>query len=93
MNKKAMVVSRKIDDFLIGQLVGEISNLAHRITATTKTDVFVSYSAHVKQIDIDIFENGWREKSKDKKNLKTYLDCTGSIINLESIINELKKYL
>lgn len=45
----------------ISTLVGEITFLAVKISLNTKADVFVDFYAHVKQLSIRYFSNGYED--------------------------------
>lgn len=48
----------------IANLIGEISKLSAIMTATTKHDAFVRFSAHVGTLNVDIHINGY-ERDRD----------------------------
>lgn len=53
------------------KLAGEITTLAALITNSTEMDVFVQYSAHVDNLEIDLYQNGW-ESDRNSKNTLSY---------------------
>jgi len=44
--------------------IGDILNAANEVTNKTVADVFVRYSAHIKQISIEFHKQGWSEDGK-----------------------------
>ena len=44
------------------QLILEIMRLGIEITNTTDADIFVNYSGHTNQLDVDIHSSGWETK-------------------------------
>lgn len=53
------------------KLAGEITTLAALITNSTEMDVFVQYSAHVDNLEIDLYQNGWKS-DRNRKNTLSY---------------------
>lgn len=58
-----------------------------------KPDVFVNYSPHTQQLDVYVYEKGWR--SEEKPCSKTVLHLQGELANklsdFNKVIRQLKK--
>lgn len=61
-----------------------IMNKAIEKTENTKADVFIDFQAHVKKLDIRIFQDGWaKEASAISKSV--YLDKVGAVEDLREM--------
>lgn len=74
--------------------INRIMELAHEISTTTKTDVFLNYYPHCQCLDVRIFLNGWQE-DKDP-DIKETIYCDGELYEqdfLENMVNKLEGML
>lgn len=67
-----------MNDLKIRELILMIMDKALEKTENTKADVFVDFQAHVKMLDIRIFQNGWT-KGSPIISKSAYLDEDGAI--------------
>lgn len=72
----------------INEKLGKLVALAHSISTTTKTDVFVDYHGHVNSIDVYYFKDGWYDGAES-----TYIEFCEKVNfkNINHAIKELKK--
>lgn len=70
------------------ELLQKIILKAYEVNENTKHDVFVRFAGHVKQIELSIFLNGWRDDYPDIK-FETYFYNESSAT--EILKNMLKK--
>jgi len=70
---------------MISKRLGKIVEQCRRITQDTPHDVFVIYSGHVDQIDIDIILGGWRRGVSGKRIGAVYLSEDNAIDGLLKI--------
>jgi hypothetical protein len=79
-----------MNDLDIRQMVLKIMNKAIEKTENTKAEVFVEFRAHVKILEVRIFENGWRP-AEIRTDMDTLVEKR---INLdyskESVLEELQ---
>lgn len=75
------------------QLVGEIITLATIIANTCSTDVFVDYASHVNQIEVRVWENGWKSGTPPEKRAHYYLNKGGIERELQTCKKWLTNYL
>ncbi|MEW4534757.1 hypothetical protein [Vibrio paracholerae] len=54
------------------KLLSELTARCFEINMTTDNHIFINFSGHVVQVDIDIYAGGWNELSLPKKFM-TYL--------------------
>lgn len=73
-----------MNDLEIKKLVLMIMNKALEKTENTDADVFVDFQAHVKKLDIRIFQNGWT-KEVPAISKSTYLNETGAVEDLREM--------
>lgn len=70
-------------------MLGQIIELAHKISAERKTDVFIDYHGHTKGLNVRVFADGW-VRDKDAVCDKTfYLDND----NCSSALSEVLEFL
>lgn len=70
------------------ELLQKIILKAYEVNENTKHDVFIRFSGHVKQIELSIFLNGWRDDYPDIK-FETYF--YNESLATEILKNMLKK--
>lgn len=58
-----------------------------------KPDVFVHYSPHTQQLDIDVYEKGWRTEEKPCSKTVLYLrgELANKLSDFNKVIRQLKK--
>lgn len=66
------------------KLAGEITTLAALITNSTDTDIFTQYSAHVDNLEIDFYQNGWKS-DVGRKNVLSYNCYIGDREDIEAL--------
>ena len=62
------------EEFIKDVPLGKLMIIAHEVTNNTKHDVFVRYSGHVNDIEIDIHINGWINDDELYSNWLDYRD-------------------
>lgn len=74
----------------ICQLIGEITSLAVLITEKTEIDIFVDYAAHVGELGIRVYPEGW---SDDEVfiNYDNYINRDSSYAELVKVKRQLIK--
>lgn len=66
------------------KLAGEITTIAALITNSTDMDIFIQYSAHVDNLEIDFYQNGWK-CDVGRRNILSYSCYIGDREDLESL--------
>lgn len=76
----------------IYKMVGEITKLGAIITDTTKTDLFVNYSGHIKSLEVLFYNDGWVKDNFYDKRINVSLNPHSCLYNFKAI-EELKETL
>lgn len=72
-------------------LISQLLELAYEISTETKCDVFVRYAAHVHEIQITTYMNGWQSFKGATRETMIYLNPNWQNTTINEIINELEK--
>jgi hypothetical protein len=74
----------------IAKVIAEISEVATLINLETEHDVFISISAHVKKIEFQFHEDGWKNSKKPTYSDEMYFD-KNTLKALRGVLDTLRK--
>ena len=78
---------------MIKKLIAKIMVLAVSKSQKTKSDIFVDFAAHINELQIRIYTNGWN-KDKAEPDICIFIDLdVGKYLTEEDIIENLEKAL
>ncbi len=73
------------------ELLQKIILKAYEVNENTEHTVFVSFSGHVKWIEINIYLNGWKKNKEKDIELIAYLYEDKAIEQLKNILKKLEE--
>lgn len=72
-------------------LISQLLELAYEITTETKVDVFVRYAAHIHELQVTTYLNGWQAYKGSTRETLVNLKPIGVLQTIEDTYNELEK--
>lgn len=72
-------------------LISQLLELAYEITTETKVDVFVRYAAHIHELQITTYLNGWQSYKGSTRETMVNLKPIGLLQTIEDTYKELEK--